>query len=173
MAKEAAAPAAELDMLDAFAKQGANQGIMMLFWLNRHANPDMSVKVTEQDLTEFRACVDYLGVAPQVRMFRPQGRPAHPGSPKTARNEAIPPRAAEPPRNFVVIQLVDKDGNAFKPIESTEEGAHVRDTSNAARRDREKAPQIADQILADASTGLSSFATIQEAARLLKTLAQA
>lgn len=174
MAKNAAAPAAEeAHVLDAFAKQGPQQGMMMLFWKMRHANPEMSVQVSEQDISEFRACVEYLNVQPQVRIYRPQGRPAHPGSPKTARNEAIPPRPAEPPRNFVVIQLVDKEGNAFKPIESTEGGASDRDAANEERRNRSRAPQIADQILADAVSGLSSLATIQEAARLLKALSQA
>lgn len=161
------------DVLDTFAKQGVAQAIMMLFWKDRYRNPEMSVQVTEADLAEFRKCIEYLEIVPQVRIYRPQGRAAHPGTPKTARGEAMPARAAEPPRPFVVIQLVDKEGNGFKPIESTEEGAAERDKANELRRHRDRAASLADQIVSDASSGTTSMATIQDAARTLKALARA
>lgn len=149
------------------------KAVAMLLWKDRYRNPEMSVQITEEDMVSLNKCAEYLKVVPQVRIFRPQGRPGQPFQPATQKRSAIPEVPAEGPRPYILVQMVDqKTGDAFVPIESTEEGAVIRDEHNAIRKAKDNARQLADQLLADLSSGSFSDSTIREAAKALATLAK-
>ena len=162
-----------MDALDTIASADPKEIIALLLWKDRFRNPDMAVQITEQDITKFRACTDYLEVRPTVSIHRPQGRPAHPRAPATATRSAIPPSPAESPRPFVVVQLLDQDGHAFKPIENNDEDAKTRDQSNELRKYRERGASIASQLIGELRSGTIIDSTIMEAAQALAALARA
>lgn len=162
-----------MDVLDQLATADAKDVIALLLWKDRFRNPEMAVQITEQDITKFRACTEYLEVKPQVSIHRPQGRPAMPGSPATATRSAIPPTPAEPPRPYVMVQILDQQGNAFKPIENDEEHAKIRDQANELRKYRERAAGIASQMVNELRSGTIIDSTIMEAAQALAALAKA
>lgn len=136
------------DPLDALAAAGPEEAIKMLLWANRFANPEFAVIVRADDLKGFNDCVQYLGVTPKIVIRRPPGQPAHPGLPPSKRYpEGVPPREAEPPRPYVQISMVDQDGNAFKPIENSEENARVRDRANELAAIKARIPILASAIM--------------------------
>lgn len=162
------------DVLDKLAEADPKEIIALMLWKDRHRNPDMAEQITEKDIAGFRACTDYLGVDPEVAIFRPQGRPAQAAVPAAGRNRAVPARPAEPARPFVAVNLVAKGTmNAIKPIENNEEDAKVRDQADALRRYRDKAGSLASQLMQDVAAGQFSTSTIQEAAQALVALARA
>lgn len=164
-----------MEMLDQFAQTAAKSpanAVALLLWKNRFLNPELAVQITEQDIKEYMACTEYLQVDPRVKIFRPKGRPAQPAQAATKTRSAIPATEAEPDRPFVMVMITDKDGNAFKPIESTEEGAKIRDHHNQLRAFRDRAGETANRLMADLAAGNFSDATIREAAQMLKTFAQ-
>lgn len=170
MAKAKAAPK---DALDLLAESDPKKIIQLLFWRDRFRNPDMSAHVTLEDLEEFEECVKYLGVTPQISIFRPQGRPAQEAVQAVPGKRGIAARPAEPPRQYVFVGVVDKDGNSIKPIESNEENAERRDAANTLRRFREKAPQLAALLRGACQSGTFSTSEIQEAAQALDVLSRA
>lgn len=146
----------------------------LLLWKGRYTNPEMAVQITAQDIAEYEACTEYLGVTPRVNILRPQGRPAQPAQPATAKRSAIPATPGEPPRPYVLVCLVDHTtGDGFKPIESTEEGAKIRDQHDALRRHRDRAPHLAAQLLAELQSGMFTDGTMRDAAATLTALAKA
>lgn len=163
----------KLDVLDQLALGDASEIIALMLWKDRHRNPDMTLQITEADIAGFRKCTEYLEVVPKLRIERPQGLPAQEGIPAVGNRRAVPARAAEPPRPFVVVQVVDKDGNGIKPIESEEDGAKLRDEADKLRQIRDTAPGLASQLIADARAGSFSSSMVIEAAESLKTLARA
>lgn len=163
----------KLDILDQLAASDPKEIIALLLWKDRHRNPDLSVQITEKDLTGFRACTDYLEVVPKVRIERPQGVPAQEAIPAQGNRRAIAARAEEPPRPFVVVQIVDAKGDGFKPIENDEEGAQLRDRADALRKHRDGASALANQLIADARSGNFSSSMVIEAAESLIALARA
>lgn len=163
----------KLDILDQLAQSDATEIIALLLWKNRHLNPELTVQITEKDITGFRACTEYLEVTPKVRIERPQGLPAQEAIPAEGNRRAVAARAAEPPRPFVVVQVVDAKGDSIKPIENDEEGAQLRDRADALRRHRDGANALANQLIADARTGNFSSSMVIEAAESLMALAKA
>lgn len=153
--------------------EALTKSVAMLLWKDRYRNPDMAVQVSAADLESFTKCTDYLSVEATVRIHRPQGRAAQEAMPATAKRSAQPAIPAESPRPYILIQLTDKDGNSFVPIESTEDGAVLRDAANAQRTMKHRAPEIAAQLMSDLSGGAYSDATIREAAQMLMGLAKA
>ena len=168
--------AASPDALDAFVaicnEQDPSRAIMLLYWKNRHQEPQFSINVTAADLKAFEDCVEYLKVKPEIRVFRPQGAPAHPGSPATDTRSAIPPRPAGKPKDYVVIQMVDEEGNAIVPIENNEQDLQRGQEAQRIKRIRETAPQLAAQLIADLQANTTSSSTVMEAAEALKLLAR-
>ena len=165
-----------LDALDQFAK-AADLGnrdiaIMLMFWKNRHQESPFTMDITAKDLQGFEECIKYLDVMPQIKIFRPQGKPAHPGSPATDTRSAIPPSPAGKPKAYVVIQMVDQEGNTFVPIENNEDDLARGQEAKRIQRIRESAPQLAGQLMADLQANTTSNATITEAAEALKLLAR-
>lgn len=169
MAKAKAVPK---DALDLLAESDPKKIIQLLMWRDRFRNPEMSAHLTLDDLEGFEQCVAYLGVTPQVSIFRPQGRPAQEAVPATPGKRGIAARAAEPARAYVFVGVVDKDGNSIKPIESDEESAQKRDAANALRSFREKAPRLAALLRGACQSGTFSTSEIQEAAQALEVLAR-
>lgn len=163
----------KLDILDQLAQADSKEIIALMLWKDRHRNPDMTLQITEKDITGFLACAEYLKVVPKVRIERPQGMPAQEAIPAQGNRRAVPARAAEPPRPFVVVQVVDANGDGIKPIENDEDGAQLRDRADALRRHRDIAPTLASQLIADARSGNFSSSMVIEAAESLLALAKA
>lgn len=148
--------------------------LALVLWKDRHRNPDMTVLIREEDIKGFSDCTTYLKLKPAVRIVRPKGAPAMPAVAATRTRSAVPARPAEPPRPWVVVGVVEAGTeNIIKPIENSEAGALLRDQADAVRRARERAPMLAQQLLADATAGVFSTAMIHEAAQALTALARA
>lgn len=158
------------DPLDAFAQSGVEEALKLLFWKARFQNPEFSVTVTPEDIKAFRDCIDYLEVKPQIRIVRPQGVPAQPMIPAHGNRRATPGREAIPPRNYVVVQMVDQDGNAFVPIENNQADFERQEQAKRARRIKETAGELAAQLSRDLASATISNATIEETIVALKTL---
>ena len=163
----------EPDVLDALARSDPKRIIALMLWKDRHRNPEMALQITQPDLKGFTDCMNYLEVEPDVVIFRPQGRPAQAAIPAMGKRRAVPAYPSEPPRPFVTVNLVQRGTmNSIKPIENNEDDAKKRDQGEELRRWRDKAPQIARQLLQDVGAGQFSTATIQEAAQALVALAR-
>ena len=163
------------DVLELFAKlaeRNPKQAIMLMFWKARHQNPEFSLNITEADLKGFTDCVNYLGVEPEVRIHRPQGLPAQAPVPAHGNRRAVPGREAKPPKPFVVVQMVDAEGNAIVPIENNEKDQDDGLQAKALARTRENAPRLAAQLMNDVRSGNLSNDTITEAANSLIALAK-
>lgn len=169
----AKAKAAKKDALDLLAEGDPKKIIALMLWRERFTNPDMSLQISEQDLKGFDDCVTYLGVEPEVSIYRPQGRPAQEAIPASPGKRGIAARPAEPPRPFVFVGVTDKQGNQLKPIENNEEDADRRDQANEIRRYRDKAGQLSSLLLGMCQSGTFSTSEIQEAARALTILSRA
>jgi len=147
------------------------RALMLMFWKYRHQDPAFTINLSAEDLKGFEDCVNYLEVKPQIRVFRPQGMPASAGAPATESRSAIPPRLAGKPKDYVVIQLLDEDGNCIVPIENNEADLQRQQEVERVKMVRSNAPQIAAQLIADLQANTTSSSTIMEAAEALKMLA--
>lgn len=162
------------DVLDALAAADPKEIIALILWKARHQNPEMSLQITEKDINGYRACVKYLEVTPEVRIARPQGRPAQEYIPARGRFKEVQARPAEPARPFVFVGLVEEGTeNCIRPVENNEEDYGIAQKAEALRAARDKGPQLANQLISDMNNGTFSSATIQEAAQILITLAKA
>lgn len=165
----------KFDALDQFEQQCAAQmgmGVAMLLWKNRFINPEMSVQVTPEDISKLDACVGYLGIKPKVVVLRPQGRPEQAERPAQGERKAIPYRPADPPKNYVVIQLVDENGDSFKAIENDEESAKLRDQATEIGKLKDRAGIVAQNILTEMQQNTTVDSTQREAARMLTEMAR-
>lgn len=167
----------QLDTLDQAVKTwSTDMWAKMLLWKNRIANPEMTVEVTEKDILAWQECVTYLNIDTQLKIHRPQGRPAAeaiaavPGTPQRPGRSAIPARPADPPRPFVLVQLLDQDGNTFKPIENNEQDRQRQEEAERLRRARDQGRNLATQLQHDMGSGVYSNATIGDAAAALIAL---
>lgn len=165
-------PASPLDELLALADGGSlAPALMLMFWKQRFENPEFTMQLHPNEEAAFSACVKYLEVTPTIRVFRPGGIPAQEGSPAQGNRRAVPPRAAIPPKDYIVVQMVGADGNAFKPIENNQEDRDRQIKADAFRRIKDQARQIAQQLASDAQQGTFSTDTIGQAINALTTLA--
>lgn len=160
-----------LDDLD--ANPGDGRAIALMLWKDRHRNPDMAIQITADDIKGLDDCTAYLKVTPEVRVFRPKGRPAVEAQPATAKRSAVPASPAGPRPDYVMIQLVDTDGNAIKPVENTVEKREMQIEADNIRNAKHQAPIVAQELLAGVASGSYSDATIRDAARLMMLLAKA
>jgi len=169
--------ATEKDALDTFVERANKQpatAVMLMLWQNRHANPEMTITITEKDIKGFTDCVEYLDVKPVIRITRPQGLPAQEAIPPMGNRRAVPGRVAQPPKPFAVIQMTDLDGNAIVPVENNEADQDAGRAMRAKARIRETAPELAKQLLASIGPGATiNDELIREAAGALKALATA
>lgn len=166
-------PADALEDFLARAADFPSDAMMLLFWQNRMANPTFSTEVTPADLQAFAECMKYLDVEPQIRIFRPQGAPARAAVPATGERSAIPARPAGAPKDYVVMQMVDVDGNAIVPVESNERDHERMQLAKNRKHLLATAPQLAAALRADLQAGVFSTSTIEEAAKTLVALVQA
>lgn len=165
----------EPDALDrfAFAEDHFVSALMMVFWKARHANPEFTITVDSADLKGFQDCIQYLEVTPTIRVYRPQGLPAQEAVPATGKRRAVPGRPAKPPADYVVVQMVDKDGNSIKAVENNDADYERAGEAAKLRTIRDSAPGLAAQLEADVRSNTLSTSTILEAAAALKVLARA
>ena len=168
--------ATQTDPLDSFEKlanHDPRNALMLVLWKLRHDNPDFTHQITERDLEGFTKCVDYLEVTPQIKIHRPRGLPAQDPVPAHGNRKAVPGRSAGPDKPFVVVQMIDTEGNAIVPIEDNEDDQRLGKQRQEVSRAREKATLLADQLLQDIRQNTIANSMVQEAAGLLKTLARA
>lgn len=163
------------DPLDQLAAGDHLQAIAMLLWKDRYRNPEFAVQIDPADLKGFEDCTKYLGVTPKILIRRPSGQPAYPPVPPSKRYpDGLPGRPAEPARPYVLISMVDgKTGDAFKPIENSEDGAKLRDKANELRAVRERVPLLAQAVAANAAQGTFSNSEVVELCNAAIMLARA
>jgi hypothetical protein len=173
-----ATKAPKLDPLDALM-QDPLKVMALMIWVNRHRNPDMFFQINEADLEAFDACMKYQKLKPGVLIKRPPEIPGQAAIPATGNRRAIPARAAIPARPYVMVSLVeiDKAGklteNAIRPVENNEDDYDTQQQVAAVRRAKDRAPDLANQILKGAANGETSLSDIQDAADALLTLSRA
>lgn len=161
------------DALDALAIGPLKDVIALMLWKNRHNEPELSVQLTERDLSGFRACVEYLHVTPEVRIVRPQGLPGHGGIPATRTRSAIPPADPTPSKPYVVVALVEKGtDNRIVPVENNEEDWQAAEEAKNFNRARDIALRLAGELQQAAATGNYSSSSLDEAAKCLVALAR-
>lgn len=139
---------AKLDPLDHFAAHGDH--LAQVLWQIRHEYPNFTLKITQPDIQAFWDSNNYLKVEPKVTVTRPQGRPAVAAVPATATASARPAMDAEPPRDYVIIQLTDQAGNGIVPVENNE--ADYEKGQQARKR------EMAAQQVATLATGVRNAA---------------
>lgn len=164
------------DALDTFverAQQNPAIALAMLLWKDRLRTPEFTIMVTEKDLKAFEDCIEYLKVKPTVKIERPQGLPAQPPTPAVGSRRATPGRAAQPPKPFALIQMVDAEGNSFVAIENDQEAFDTAERAKALAALRQKAPIIASQLEVELSQNITSSDTQTQAIHILRTLATA
>lgn len=154
-------------------EQDPTNAIQLLLWKDRHRNPDMSVEISARDVEQFRKCVDYLEAEPLVNIFQPGGAPAQKAQPAIGKRGPIPARAARPPREACVVQLVDANGNAITPVEDNDQDQAAGRAGKQVRTMRERAPMLANELINMLSRGDSSSALIEEACTTMRALAAA
>jgi len=127
------------------------------------------VQVTPEDISGFRACVDYLSVVPSIKVHRPGGVPARPQQERNGK--VIPGREEIPPKPYALVQMLDQDGNGFVPIENNQGDRDRQIQAESVRRIKERCNVVAGALATDLSTNTFSTSTIQEAIQALRTLA--
>ena len=160
--------------LDQFAQDAQSdlaRAMQLWFWKERFENRDFTFQIEQKDIEAFEACVDYLSVRPQIRVFRPQGVPAREAVPASGKRPGIGARPAIPPKDYVVVQMVDSDGNAFAPIENNEADRERQLQTDKIKRVKEQAAVVANALALDLSTQTFSTSTIQDAIQALRTVA--
>lgn len=159
------------DALDHLAEGDPKGVIALMLWKERHRNPDMAVQITQRDIDGFKACTGYLKVEPDVDILRPEGRPAQEGIPQMGTRREVPARAAEPPRPFVVVRLVEKGTeNMIRPVEDNEEDNDKRIAAEKLVEIRAQAPGLAARLDGYARTGDFVASDLRDAAQWLRTL---
>jgi hypothetical protein len=163
----------QVDVLDELANGDPQRVMALMLWKNRLRNPDMYVQVTEADVRGFDDCVRYLKVEPQVKVYRPEGLAAQAAVPAQGNRRGVAAREASPPKPYVMIVLVDKKGDAIRPVENNEDDFDRAKDAAAVRKARQDAPGLAQRITHQARSGEYSLSDITDAANALLLLARA
>lgn len=162
------------DPLDVFLRNAGRmnpqEALMLVFWKQRHTNPEFSIEIHPEDLKGFSDCLAYLEVTPVIKVYRPGGLPATQAIEAHGNRRAVPARAAIPPKNYVVIQMVDKDGNGWVPVENNIKDHEAAERTKRMVNAKEKAKQLANALISDLQQSITSTGTIQEAAAILQLL---
>lgn len=169
-----ATKAPKLDLLDALAQGDPKMVMALMLWKSRLREPDMYVQITEEDIKGFNDCVNYLKVKPAVMVKRPQGLPAQAAIPAQGNRRAVPARPATPPKPFVIVSLVEANTeNVIRPVENNEADFDSAKDAAAIRKAREQAPDLANRLIKQASSGETSLSDMQDAANALLILSRA
>lgn len=144
--------------LQAFATANPDQHIALVLWMNRIHNPDLTVKVTEEDLAAYMACMSYLKVTPQLKIVQ---RPKYVGITLVEKGTEI-----KDPDGTVT-----SEGNAIRPVENNEADFARSQAAEDIRRIKERAPDLANRLTIDAQAGTFSSDMVIEAAKTIMVLA--
>lgn len=166
-------PRLQQDPLDALVSGDPSRAIALMLWKARHREPNLYVQIDEHDIRGFDDCITYLKVKPVVRIFRPEGLPAQPAVPAQGNRRPVPARAATPAKPYVLISLVDEQGNAIRPVENNEGDFETAQDAATVRKARDQAVDLAQRIVQQARTGEYSLSDMTDAANALVTLARA
>lgn len=158
--------------LDKFAEGPLGPVLAMLLWKQRMQNPELTVTVNEADLQGLEACAEYLKITPKAVVYRAPGRPAVEAVPATRGQPARPAIPAGPPRDFVVVQLVDQNGDVFRPIENNEGDFGRSQTQDRIRRIREQAPGMAGMVRGMMQSGTFSNSELGDLCEAFEFLAK-
>lgn len=166
-----------IDSLVADAEAGdLRRALMLIFWKMRFEDPTFTVEIDPKDIKGFDDCTNFLveegtmKKGPEIRVYRPGGIPAVEPIPAKGNRRAVPGRPARPPKELVIVQMVDADGNGFVPIENNERDYDRQQDTNAKRRSIERARLIADQLAGDLSRNEFSENTVKDAIATLRLL---
>lgn len=169
MKGKAGKTAAPTNPLDAFASADPQRVLQLVLWKARHQNPEMTVLITGEDLAAFDQCMAYQKINPHALIYRPEGRPASPGVPAAGTRRAIPPTAAEPPRPFVIVSLVERGTkNVVKPIENNEQDFKTGELVRQIQVVKRNIPDYVSSLRRAAASGDFSSATLEDTARALE-----
>ena len=162
------------DPLDALVAAGPERALQLLLWKARHREPDMYVQITPEDIQGLEDCARFLKVKFEARIHRPEGLAAQEAVPASHGRRGVPGRDATPPRNYVVVTLVEKGtGNAIRPVENNETDYDTARDQAAVRKARDQAPDLARRLIEQGNTGDVSLSDHQDAADALLILARA
>ena len=163
--------AASTDPLDAFAAADPGRVLQLVFWKNRHMNPEMAVLITAEDLAGFDQCMAYQSAKPAILVYRPEGKPATPAIPAAGNRRAVPASPAEPARPFVIVSLVERGTrNGVKPIENNEDDFKTGELTRRIQVAKRNVGTLAAELRRTAASGDFSTATLEEAANTLELL---
>lgn len=149
------------DPLDTLTAAGAPRALQLALWKIRHDYPE-GLQITPQDIAKMAACTEYLKVQPQARVWRRPAQPPHDGVPAAGNRRAIPPSAGMPAAPFVVIQLVDEAGNAFRLVENNEEDNATRIATEKRNQARTAMPGLVGAVRSALARGETSDGMINE-----------
>lgn len=166
-------PAKPADVLTELAKGDPLRIIALMLWQDRMRNPDMYRQLTERDIEGLDACTRYLKVKPQVKIYRPEGLPAQEAVPAQGKRRAIPGRAAQPSKPYVIVTLVDEKGDTIKPIENNQGDYDTAQDASLVRKARDQAADLAQRLVQQGRSGEYSLSDMQEAANALLILSRA
>lgn len=169
--KKAAAPK-QADVLEDLVRGDPQRVMALILWKNRLNNPDMFVQIGPNDVKGLDDCCRYLKVNPRVKVFRPEGVPASPGIPAAGNRRAVPARPAIPPRDYVMVTLVDEKGDVIRPVENNQDDFDAAAEAGRVRKARDDAPSLAERIVAGARSGETSLSDITDAANALLLLSR-
>ena len=168
-----AAPAPQ-DPLDALVEGDPKDVIALLLWKNRHGNPELCAQITEADIKGFKDCCEYQEIEPEVRIYRPAGRPATEAIPATGTRPAVAARPADPPKPYVLAALMVKGKqDSFRPVENNQEDFDRAKDAEKIRLAVNQAQRHADNVIRCATSGESSLSEMQDAANALLLMARA
>lgn len=159
--------------LDELADTDPKTVIALMLWKERLRQPDLYVTLSDKEIAGLEDCARYLKVRPEVRIFRPQGVPAQPAIAAGPGRRAVPAREAGEPKSYVMVQLVDDKGDAFRPIENNEQDFDAAEQASRVRKARDSAQMLANRLVEQARTGEFSLSDMTDAANALLVLAAA
>lgn len=176
----------QTDELDTFTQAGPERALMLVLWKLRHHYPEMAVPITAEDIRQFEESVKYTKQTPKVVVFRRPAQSARAAVPASGKRRAVAATMSQPAGNLAVVMVVEantevKDendvvlspGDAIRPVESNEKEHSKATKLRQIKAIKEKAPQLASDLMRDASAGMYSDSKIQEAAQALVVLAGA
>lgn len=144
--------------LEAFAQANSAQHIALMLWANRFYNPELTVKITEDDLKAYMDCMGYLKVEPEVKIVL---RPNYVGITLVQKGTEIKDDKGQ----------VVSEGNAIKPVENNEADFVKAERFERIKAIRERAPELANRLKIDAQAGTFSSDMVNEAAETIIALA--
>ena len=159
------------DILDTIAQADARKIIALMLWKNRHENPDLAVKINEADIKGLTDCTTYLGIEPDVRIFRRPAMPSHDAVPGRPGQAGVMAFAGLPAADFVTVCLVAKGTeDTFRPVENNEKDFAIAEKIRNRQRLLASAVPLANRVKNGAAVGDFSQNDIMELADVVLSL---